>query len=193
MLEADLLIVMGTSLTVHPFASLAGMVESSCPRVLINLDRVGDFGSRADDVVLLGRCDDLVKDLCKELGWEDELLRLWDETETSVVTDIPGKEEKLAPSKKQDAKGLEKPDSLAEIEEQFTKLAVAEEPAETSVKEDALSESKNTTSSGKSVTISPVGAADKGAKAPTHSESKPGAVVVKERADQEAQVVDNKL
>lgn len=178
---------MGTSLTVHPFASLAGMVDSSCPRVLINLDHVGDFGSRSDDVVLLGRCDDLVKDLCKELGWEDELLRLWDETEASVVTDIPGKEKKSVPSKKEDVKGLEKPDSLVEIEEQFTKLTVAEEPAETSVKEDESSEGKNTISSKKSVTV---GAADKGDKAETPSKSKPQVAVVEERADQE---VDNKL
>ena len=178
---------MGTSLTVHPFASLAGMVDGSCPRVLINLDHVGDFGSRSDDVVLLGKCDDLVKDLCKELGWEDELLRLWDETEASVVTDIPGKEKKSVPSKKEDVKGLEKPDSLEEIEEQFTKLTVAEEPAETSVKEDESSEGKNTISSKKSVTV---GAADKGDKAETPSKSKPQVAVAEERADQE---VDNKL
>jgi len=173
---------MGTSLTVQPFASLAGMVDSSCPRVLINLDHVGDFGSRSDDVVLLGRCDDVVKDLCRELGWEDELLRLWDETEASVVTDIPGKEKESVPSK--DEKELEKPDSLGEIEEQFTKLAVAEEPTETSVKEDELSESKDTTSSKKSVTV---GAADKGDEAQTISKSKPQAAVVEE------QEVDNKL
>jgi NAD-dependent histone deacetylase SIR2 len=188
---------MGTSLTVHPFASLAGMVDSSCPRVLINLDHVGDFGSRTDDVVLLGRCDDVVKDLCKELGWEDELLRFWDETEASVVTDIPGKEKKSAPSRKENVKGLEKPDSLEEIEEQFTKLTVAEEATETSVKEDDLSESKNATSSEKSVTISPAGAADKGDKAATRSKSVPRApvarAVVEEHANQEAQAVDNKL
>jgi len=82
---ADLLIVIGTSLTVHPFASLAGMVQQSCPRVLINLDHVGDFGSRADDVVLLGKCDEIVTELCKELGWDQELMRLWDTTEASVL------------------------------------------------------------------------------------------------------------
>ena len=83
--SADLLIVMGTSLTVHPFASLAGMVEKSCPRVLINLEHVGDFGSRADDVILLGKCDEIVTELCKELDWERELLELWEKTEASVL------------------------------------------------------------------------------------------------------------
>ncbi|KAF9449111.1 NAD-dependent deacetylase sirtuin-2 [Macrolepiota fuliginosa MF-IS2] len=94
--EADLLIVMGTSLTVHPFAMLAGLVEDKCPRVLINLERVGDFANRADDVVLLGKCDEMVRDLCKELGWEEELEELWSATEDSVEKDEVelGKDEK---------------------------------------------------------------------------------------------------
>lgn len=76
---ADLLIVMGTSLTVHPFASLVDMVPKDCPRVLINLDRVGNF-QRPDDVVCLGSCDEIVKDLCKKLGWDDELMTEWEGT-----------------------------------------------------------------------------------------------------------------
>ncbi|CAO1622499.1 unnamed protein product [Parajaminaea phylloscopi] len=42
--QADLLITMGTSLQVHPFASLIDRVRPSCPRLLINLERVGDIG-----------------------------------------------------------------------------------------------------------------------------------------------------
>jgi NAD-dependent histone deacetylase SIR2 len=121
---------------------------------LINLDHVGDFGSRTDDVVLLGKCDDVVRDLCKELGWEDELVQLWAETEDSVITDAPSKEKKPTPSKKEGVKG----DVLVEIEEQFTKLTVAEEPAETLLKESELSEGNNVD---KSAMISPVGDADK--------------------------------
>ncbi|CAA7262896.1 unnamed protein product [Cyclocybe aegerita] len=119
---ADLLIVMGTSLTVHPFASLAQMVDKTCPRVLINLDHVGDFGARTDDVILLGKCDDVVRMLCKELGWEEELLALWNETEASVVPDIP-----VPPSQKQEseAKAEEqgKRNSLAALEAIEARLA----------------------------------------------------------------------
>lgn len=61
------------------------MVPESCPRVLVNLDHVGDFGTRPDDVILLGKCDEVVQDLCRELGWEDELNEAWAETEGSVV------------------------------------------------------------------------------------------------------------
>jgi len=140
MQSADLLIVIGTSLTVQPFASLAGMVKQSCPRVLINLDHVGDFGSRADDVILLGKCDEIVKELCKELGWEKELLRLWEQTEASVLTqklddDGPniGKETAGTTNKRQE------PDELKDVTAKMAQLVV---DAATDVAESKPSESK---------------------------------------------------
>ncbi|AAZ12234.1 Silent information regulator 2 related protein 1 [Trypanosoma equiperdum] len=39
--ETELLLILGTSLQVHPFADLALMVPSDVPRVLFNLERVG--------------------------------------------------------------------------------------------------------------------------------------------------------
>jgi len=82
--NADLLIILGTSLTVHPFASLSHRVPSSCPRVLINLEEVGGIGSRSKDILLLGDCDTTVRELCKKLGWLDELEALWNATESLV-------------------------------------------------------------------------------------------------------------
>lgn len=43
--KADLLIVVGTSLQVQPFASLVDAVHPSCPRILLNLERVGEIAS----------------------------------------------------------------------------------------------------------------------------------------------------
>ncbi|KAL2257564.1 hypothetical protein VTK26DRAFT_9472 [Humicola hyalothermophila] len=77
--EADLVLVMGTSLQVHPFASLPEMASEDVPRVLFNLERVGSFGTRADDVLVLGDCDAGVRRLADELGWRDELERTWRE------------------------------------------------------------------------------------------------------------------
>jgi NAD+-dependent protein deacetylase SIR2 len=77
---------MGTSLTVHPFASLINMVNGKCPRVLINLDAVGGMGSSSNDLVLLGKCDDVIRDLGKELGWEEDLDREWSRTAASLDT-----------------------------------------------------------------------------------------------------------
>lgn len=79
--KADLLIIMGTSMTVHPFAGLSERAGPHCPRVLINLDRVGSIGRRPNDVVLLGKCDEVVRELSKKLGWEKELDALWAKTE----------------------------------------------------------------------------------------------------------------
>ncbi|KAF5377917.1 hypothetical protein D9615_006694 [Tricholomella constricta] len=79
--DADMLLIIGTSLTVHPFASLADMADRrTCRRVLINLERVGDIGQRPSDVVLLGECDTIIRELCATLGWTEELDRAWAET-----------------------------------------------------------------------------------------------------------------
>lgn len=87
--ECDLLIILGTSLVVQPFASLVDRVGPSCPRLLINMEKVG-VASRLDqllgggglrldcpgnyrDVALLGECDQGCRDLARALGWEKQL------------------------------------------------------------------------------------------------------------------------
>ncbi|XP_042616800.1 NAD-dependent protein deacetylase sirtuin-3-like isoform X3 [Cyprinus carpio] len=73
---ADLLIVMGTSLEVEPFASLAGAVRGSVSRLLINRDLVGPFAwgsQRLNDVAELGDVVSGVKKLVELLGWKQEL------------------------------------------------------------------------------------------------------------------------
>lgn len=94
--SADLCIVMGTSLTVQPFASLPGFCAEGVPRLLINSERVGGLGTRADDVLLLGDCDDGVRKLATALGWAEELEELWGETQP------PKEEEEPAPKKSKD-------------------------------------------------------------------------------------------
>lgn len=84
--EADLCIVMGTSLSVHPFASLPQLCENKTPRLLINSERVGDLGTRADDVLLLEDCDSGVRKLAEACGWLDDLEALW---ATTALTDDP--------------------------------------------------------------------------------------------------------
>ncbi|KAF8503004.1 DHS-like NAD/FAD-binding domain-containing protein, partial [Gautieria morchelliformis] len=81
---ADLLIIIGTSLVVRPFTSLTELVLETCPRVLINLEPAGSIGGRSDDVVILGKCDDVIQQLCKLLHWEEELDTLWEATKDSM-------------------------------------------------------------------------------------------------------------
>lgn len=78
--ECDLLIVMGTSLEVHPFAGLINMVGKRCVRLLINLETVGTsrrpgegflFGSEKNyrDVLYLGKCEEAIRYLAEQLGY----------------------------------------------------------------------------------------------------------------------------
>lgn len=87
--DADLCIVMGTSLTVQPFASLPNFCSENVPRLLINLEQVGTLGSRADDVLCLGACDAGVRKLASALGWLEELEELWDETDPKNGVETP--------------------------------------------------------------------------------------------------------
>jgi NAD-dependent SIR2 family protein deacetylase len=80
--KCDLLIVMGTSLTVHPFASLITKPRKEVKRVLINGEMCGtemrggfNFSS-ARDTFLQGACDDTISTLVALLGWEEEFKRL---------------------------------------------------------------------------------------------------------------------
>jgi NAD-dependent deacetylase sirtuin 2 len=90
--NCDLLIVMGTSLQVQPFAGLIEYPDIDCPRILINREKVGEVPSRRGffergtskgrgfdfseegkrDVLFLGDCDEGVRQLCEHLEWELE-------------------------------------------------------------------------------------------------------------------------
>jgi len=73
---ASVVICMGTSLQVMPFASL--VKKSNCKsaqRILINREVPRAFGRTDQDLVLLGECDKRVLELAEYLGWKDELLK----------------------------------------------------------------------------------------------------------------------
>jgi len=86
--KCDLLIVMGTSLKVHPFASLVEKVNENCPRILINYEEVHVANSYSSflgvggftfnlpgnvrDVKALGDCQENIKKLVHLLGWDEE-------------------------------------------------------------------------------------------------------------------------
>jgi len=91
--QCDLLLVLGTSLQVHPFAGLINEVRPDVPRLLINRERAGEgrgFFSRgfrfdqpnSRDVFFKGDCDSGVRELVELLGWGNEFESLLD-AETS--------------------------------------------------------------------------------------------------------------
>jgi NAD-dependent histone deacetylase SIR2 len=91
--EADLCIVMGTSLSVHPFAGLPQICRRDTPRVLINSERVGDMGGRPDDVLMIESCDSGVRKLAEACGWLQELEELWAKTARDEKPAAPPKDE----------------------------------------------------------------------------------------------------
>ncbi|KAL6865564.1 Sir2 histone deacetylase Hst2 [Amphichorda felina] len=111
---ADLVLVIGTSLSVYPFAGLPEMARDSKPRVLFNLERVGNMGTRADDVLALGDCDSGIRKLADELGWRDELEELW----KSVVGEEEAKRQMVTLKKHEE-----------EVEEEVNKLTEEVEAA----------------------------------------------------------------
>jgi len=72
--ECDLLIVIGTSLKVSPFNQLVENVKTTVPRILINMEKAGDFNDnpRKNDIFVQGDCDKAIKKIIKLLDWEND-------------------------------------------------------------------------------------------------------------------------
>jgi NAD-dependent histone deacetylase SIR2 len=105
---ADLVIVMGTSLSVQPFASLPQFASEGVPRILFNKEAVGDFGSRPDDVIVLGDCDSGVRKLADALEWRDELEALW--------LEVGGKVQEMDAARLREQRKLMSKDEILEAE-----------------------------------------------------------------------------
>ncbi|KAL2876117.1 Sir2 histone deacetylase Hst2 [Colletotrichum sp. CLE4] len=135
---ADLIIVMGTSLSVYPFAGLAEASRSGVPRLLLNRERVGQMGRRADDVVELGTCDAGVRKLATLLGWGGELEALWrgivgkKEAERQLASAAGEGEEDLEEEIRRVTEGVDTALKLDDKEEEEED----EEPAAKSTKEE---------------------------------------------------------
>ncbi|KAF2368943.1 Sirtuin family [Trinorchestia longiramus] len=69
----DLLLIIGTSLEVYPFASIAESARNVTPRVLINRTAAGSIGTRPKDCLLRGDIVETVMELARLCGWEREL------------------------------------------------------------------------------------------------------------------------
>jgi NAD-dependent histone deacetylase SIR2 len=137
--QADLCIVMGTSLSVQPFASLPGFCRPGIPRVLINMQRVGTLGSRPDDVLILGDCDAGVRKFAKAMEWEEELEALWEETNPDPKAreaenePLPSRDERLRQEVDRLAQDIERTLGLTDAYQQRVRAKLGEpsEPAAT--------------------------------------------------------------
>lgn len=117
--EADLAIIMGTSLTVAPFATLPQLLPPNVPRLLINKYPAGDLGSRLNDVVALQDCDAGIRMLARECGWLDELESLWADTALPETEDVS----KPVPKLSQDDKLAAEIEALSHDVDKITDFA----------------------------------------------------------------------
>lgn len=165
--DADLLITIGTSLKVHPFASLIDRASDDCPRLLINLESVGeideeeaygggtmfgryredgfDFNGLASggkqfarDVRWLGEADKGVRELAQLLGWEEELDKLYEQGHAELDR-VEKQENSEAAGAAPAAPALApQTDAAAKAEEAAEKVAeAARQPADPKQVEDA--------------------------------------------------------
>jgi NAD-dependent SIR2 family protein deacetylase len=89
----DLLLVMGTSLSVAPANQIVALVPDTTIRVVMNKEPVGyrlgiDYSESPErDYFCRGTCDEVALNLIKELGWVDDL--------KAMVNDLPGNSREL--------------------------------------------------------------------------------------------------
>ncbi|XP_066925909.1 NAD-dependent protein deacetylase sirtuin-1-like [Clytia hemisphaerica] len=65
--KADLLIVIGSSLKVRPVSLIPNLIRPDVPQILINREPLSHMSF---DVELYGNCDDVIAELCTQLGSE---------------------------------------------------------------------------------------------------------------------------
>ncbi|XP_073247817.1 NAD-dependent protein deacetylase sirtuin-2-like [Porites lutea] len=182
MSKCDLLIVMGTSLVVQPFASLVDRVPETTPRLLINKEKSGqqvDFftllmggksGFQFDsednyrDVMWQGTTDDGCVALADLLGWKDELLKLVETAHKKIDSASRDANDQHTTAKKLVGKdSVEKQGTAAENAASPKRtLPKSKSPAGTSSNERASKGSTPKEASGKST--SPAGPSVKGSK-----------------------------
>lgn len=82
---------MGTSLNVAPANNIPYYAAvNNVDAALINMTKVGKF---KDELCLLDKSDDSIENICKELGWTQELHALYDEIQKKAEQKEEKKEE----------------------------------------------------------------------------------------------------
>jgi hypothetical protein len=110
-------------------------------RLLINRERVGGLGTRADDVLILEDCDTGVRKLAEACGWLEELESLWAETATEELQQQK-KEDALEPVKSKDEQLEEEVEKLTREVEETLKLAESQRVSVVSVHTEANANKK---------------------------------------------------
>ncbi|KAJ8308886.1 hypothetical protein KUTeg_013760 [Tegillarca granosa] len=159
--QCDLLIILGTSLSVQPFASLTSRVPETTPRLYINLCSSASgakhplmalfFGGGFKDVFWQGNTDDGCRRLAEFIGWKDELEEMIKVNTIRVEKDIADRQKAFAVYKASVAS--KKP---PEQQQKETTDSESRDSADDQKAENSKSDNKTNMSGNKNISGAPV-------------------------------------
>ena len=94
LIDCELMLIMGTSLTVYPSAKLPSLLKPEVPKVVIDMNRVGEleYENKPDsNIWLQGKCDSTSRSLIEACGWIEDFQSLLPDELTSANVSGEGK------------------------------------------------------------------------------------------------------
>ena len=109
--DIDLIIIMGTSLKVYPFAAIPECAKNDVSVVVFNMEKVGSFRYNKiaeDELFIKGKTDENIIKFLKDVKLYDEFEKFIKKEYGEELKDIIGKDEKLMNVKELEEKEKEK-------------------------------------------------------------------------------------
>ncbi|GFO26832.1 NAD-dependent protein deacetylase sirtuin-3-like [Plakobranchus ocellatus] len=175
MLQTDLVIVMGTSLEVQPFAGIIDTVRWSVPRLLFNRNAVGPFkhGKRAKDFISEGDLIECLQDFVNLSGMKEDMVDLITRSEGTFRLFAPPPPESAQAKPARKINSINKTDPLlAAMWRQNARANLFSDSDSSDSSDLSESESESTSSSGKHPMNSKVPSLNRGSK-PSSVQSSP--------------------
>ncbi|GFR71876.1 NAD-dependent protein deacetylase sirtuin-3-like [Elysia marginata] len=167
MLQTDLVLVMGTSLEVQPFAGIIDTVRWTVPRVLFNRNAVGPFksGKRSKDFISEGDLIECLQNFVSMAGMKDDMIDLITSAEGAFRLFAPPPPESTHSKPVKKVLSVNKSDPfLAAMWRQNARANLFSDSDSSDSSDLTESESESTSSSGKRPMNSKLPASNKGSK-----------------------------
>jgi len=123
--DIDLIIIMGTSLKVYPFAAIPESANEKAKKVVFNMEKVGYYQYDKitnSSLFIKGKTDENILKFLKDVKLYDEFEKFIKEEYGQELKDIIGDEKKLM-----NVKDLEEKDKLNKIGEEISKMKLSDE------------------------------------------------------------------
>ena len=118
--DVDLIIIMGTSLKVYPFASIPEYVNEKTDIVVFNMEKVGIYqyyNLKNNDIFIEGKTDENILKFLKDVKLYDDFEKFIKEVYNEELKDLVGKEKKLM-----NVKELKNKDDIDKLGKEIEKM-----------------------------------------------------------------------